>query len=75
MTLADRWGSLAEWDEAKRAAMEADALLAAAIVNAATEHGLPSSVFAEALDAPDHAPGYTPATAATRPAGSTWVMR
>ena len=72
---ADRWGSLAEWDEAKRAAMAADALLAAAIVNAATEHGLPASVFAEALDAPDLAPGYAPASPATCPAGSTWVMR
>ena len=72
---ADRWGSLAEWNEAKCAALEADALLAAAIVNAATEHGLPASVFAEALDAPDRAPGYTPANPATRPAGSTWVMR
>ena len=75
MTLADRWGSLAEWDEAKRAAMEADALLAAAIVNAATEHGLPASVFAEVLAVPDLAPGRTPAQPAARPAGATWVAR
>ena len=64
---------LAEWDEAKRAVLEADVLLAAAIVIAATEHGLPASAFAEALAVPDLAPGRTPAQPATRPAGATWV--